>query len=626
MARVSLELGSRGTASYETLAAIPVDDFIAALCRVRPGRVLVVGGGRARARARARALAAARSARSCSPRPGNAGIARDGVQCFDVAADDVPASSGSASEQKADLVVVGPEAPLVAGLVDDAGGGRHPRVRARRAAAARIEGSKAYAKELMRDVRRADRVARAVPRPRGGARPPRLRVVPGGAEGRRARGGQGRDHRRRTSARRARRSTSFFGEQRFGETEVVLEEFLEGEELSLLALCDGERARAAGAGAGLQAHLRRRRRARTPAAWAATRPCRASTPSARARSPRAVHQPIVDELRARGTPFHGVLYAGLMMTAAGAEGARVQRPLRRPGDAGGAAAAALRPARAARGVGAAGRPRRRRARVVDDWAVTVVLASRGYPESSSSGDVITGLDEVDGGAEVFHAGTAERRRRGRDGRRPGANVTGLGATPGEARDRAYAAAERIEFDGRQMRTRHRRARGGEGGGAERAASRGARPRGDGGGGSSSTSSTWTRRAVGIVMGSKSDMPVMEKAGEELEERGIRYEIRVMSAHRDPDMVADYAKNARMRGLRVIIAGAGLSAALPGVVAAHTDLPVIGVPLTSQDLGRRRARRAARRSRRCRPACRSLRGGRQRAQRRRAGGAHPRRLP
>jgi phosphoribosylaminoimidazole carboxylase PurE protein len=87
--------------------------------------------------------------------------------------------------------------------------------------------------------------------------------------------------------------------------------------------------------------------------------------------------------------------------------------------------------------------------------------------------------------------------------------------------------------------------------------------------------------VGIVMGSKSDMPVMERAGDELEERGIRFEIRVMSAHRDPDTVAEYAKNARMRGLRVIIAGAGLSAALPGVVAAHTDLPVIGVPLTSK---------------------------------------------
>jgi 5-(carboxyamino)imidazole ribonucleotide mutase len=86
--------------------------------------------------------------------------------------------------------------------------------------------------------------------------------------------------------------------------------------------------------------------------------------------------------------------------------------------------------------------------------------------------------------------------------------------------------------------------------------------------------------VGIVMGSKSDMPTMEAASAELEKRGIRHEVRVMSAHRDPDVVADYARNAHMRGLRVIIAGAGLAAALPGVVAAHTDLPVVGVPLTS----------------------------------------------
>jgi phosphoribosylaminoimidazole carboxylase PurE protein len=86
--------------------------------------------------------------------------------------------------------------------------------------------------------------------------------------------------------------------------------------------------------------------------------------------------------------------------------------------------------------------------------------------------------------------------------------------------------------------------------------------------------------VGIVMGSKSDMAAMEKAAKELTERGILHEVRVMSAHRDPELVAEYAKNAKLRGLRVIIAGAGLSAALPGVVAAHTPLPVIGVPLTS----------------------------------------------
>lgn len=86
--------------------------------------------------------------------------------------------------------------------------------------------------------------------------------------------------------------------------------------------------------------------------------------------------------------------------------------------------------------------------------------------------------------------------------------------------------------------------------------------------------------VGIVMGSKSDLERMHAASEELDKRGILNEVRVMSAHRDPDVVADYAKNAKLRGLEVIIAGAGLSAALPGVVAAHTPLPVIGVPLTS----------------------------------------------
>ncbi|MGH2948902.1 MAG: 5-(carboxyamino)imidazole ribonucleotide mutase [Solirubrobacteraceae bacterium] len=86
--------------------------------------------------------------------------------------------------------------------------------------------------------------------------------------------------------------------------------------------------------------------------------------------------------------------------------------------------------------------------------------------------------------------------------------------------------------------------------------------------------------VGIVMGSKSDLPAMEAAAEELRKREVPHEVRVMSAHREPDTVAAYARNAQLRGLRVIIAGAGLSAALPGVVAAHTVLPVIGVPLTS----------------------------------------------
>lgn len=87
--------------------------------------------------------------------------------------------------------------------------------------------------------------------------------------------------------------------------------------------------------------------------------------------------------------------------------------------------------------------------------------------------------------------------------------------------------------------------------------------------------------VGIIMGSKSDMDTMAGAQKVLEDAGVKAEMRVMSAHRDPETVSEYCTNARMRGLKVIIAGAGLSAALPGVAAAHTDLPVIGVPLSSR---------------------------------------------
>jgi phosphoribosylamine---glycine ligase len=163
-----------------------------------------------------------------------------------------------------------------------------------------------------------------------------------------------------------------------------------------------------------------------------------------------VHQPIVDELRRRGTPYHGVLYAGLMLTAAGPKVLEFNCRFGDPETQ--AVLPRLRSdllelllASTRRGGLEGAVPE-----WSSDWAVTVVLASRGYPESSSKGDVIRGLDQVD--AEVLHAGTAER-----DGEIVTAggrvlNVTGLGATPGEARDRAYAAAERIEFDGRQMRT------------------------------------------------------------------------------------------------------------------------------------------------------------------------------
>ena len=88
--------------------------------------------------------------------------------------------------------------------------------------------------------------------------------------------------------------------------------------------------------------------------------------------------------------------------------------------------------------------------------------------------------------------------------------------------------------------------------------------------------------VGIVMGSDSDMPVMAKAADILEELGISYEMTIISAHREPDVFFEYAKTAEDKGFKVIIAGAGGAAHLPGVIAASTPLPVIGVPIKSSN--------------------------------------------
>ena len=88
--------------------------------------------------------------------------------------------------------------------------------------------------------------------------------------------------------------------------------------------------------------------------------------------------------------------------------------------------------------------------------------------------------------------------------------------------------------------------------------------------------------VGIIMGSKSDLPIMQEAANILKELGVAYEINVVSAHRTPELMFDYAKNAHKRGIKVIIAGAGGAAHLPGMTASLTPLPVIGVPIKSSN--------------------------------------------
>ncbi|HEX6582595.1 MAG TPA: phosphoribosylamine--glycine ligase [Thermoleophilaceae bacterium] len=406
-------------------------------------RILVVGaGGREHALVRTLLRSPSRPEVLCMP--GNAGIARDGVECLpdgDVVA--------TAQEREVDLVVVGPEAPLVAGLVDELTAAGIPAFGPTRAAA-RIEGSKAYAKELMRDCG-VPTAAHVMFRDRDEAAAQLASAsYPAVLKADVLAAGKGviiaKDEREARAA-----IDVFFGERRFGDTEVVLEEFLDGEELSLLALCDGERAMPL---APAQDYKRIFDGDEGPntGGMGSYSPVPGVDAQRAQELAAQVHQPIVDELRRRGTPFHGVLYAGLMMAPDGT--AKVLEYNARFGDPETQAVLPRLRSDLVELLEASTRPGGLAGMEPEwssDWAVTIVLASGGYPGSSSSGDVISGLDAVDG-VEVFHAGTAEREGEVVTAGGRVLGVTALGATPGEARDRAYAAAEGIEFDGRQMRT------------------------------------------------------------------------------------------------------------------------------------------------------------------------------
>jgi phosphoribosylamine--glycine ligase len=391
--------------------------------------VLVVGSG-AREHALAWRIAQGDAATEIHAAPGNPGIAALGA-CHPVRADDGDGLLGLCGTLEIDLVVIGPEAPLVAGVADDL---RHAglAVFGPSAGAARIEGSKSFAKDVLE--------AAGVPTARSlaVARPPCVVKADGLASGKGVFVCRTRDE-----LDAGLRAASALGDR------LVVEELLEGDEVSLFALADGQRVVPLAAaqdfkriGDGDIGPNTGGMGAYSPVPW---------LDDVEALVDR-IHRPVIEELARRGSPFVGCLFAGLMITDDGPRvlefNARFGDPEtqvlmpRLEGDVLGALAAA-----------AGGDVARAALATREDAAVTVVLAAPDYPERSDyAGADIAGLDEAAAeGAIVFHGGTAVRNGRLVTNGGRILSVTALGPSVPEARERAYGAVEKVTFEGARFR-------------------------------------------------------------------------------------------------------------------------------------------------------------------------------
>ncbi|MGH2996930.1 MAG: phosphoribosylamine--glycine ligase, partial [Gaiellaceae bacterium] len=357
--------------------------------------------------------------------PGNPGIARLG-RCHPVRAHDAEALLDLCREAELDLVVVGPEAPLVAGVADAL---RHAGVAVfgPGAGAARIEGSKGFAKDVMRAA--GVPTAAELDEPRA----PCVIKADGLAAGKGVFVCRSQDE----------ADAAWPRVQALGER-VVIEELLEGEEVSLFALCDGSEALPFPPAQDFK-RLRDGDEGPNTGGMGSYSPVPMLSSEDVEELVGAVHRPVLHELAKRGVPFQGLLYAGLMLTD---EGPRVLEFNCRFGDPETQAVLPrlegdLLPALAAAAAGSL-----HEAELADspDAAVTVVLSSAGYPETPTSGVEIGGLEEAEAaGALVFHAGTARRGDALVSAGGRVLNVTGTGSSVADARERAYRAVELIDF-------------------------------------------------------------------------------------------------------------------------------------------------------------------------------------
>jgi len=420
-------------------------------------KVLVVGSG-GREHAIVRALKCRVSDRELLCAPGNAGIAQD-ARLLDIAADDIEGIVAAVEREGIHFTVVGPEAPLVAGLVD-ALNARGRLAFGPSAAAARLEGSKAFAKQAMEEAGVPTARWRHVHSLKEGVEAVRELAEPGvvvKADGLAA--GKGVTVADTTEQARA-ALEEIFVEMRFAADgdgpSAVIEERLRGRELSLMAVCDGKHAKPLEAARDYK-RISDGDQGPNTGGMGAYSPVGELEAEGEWDICMLAHEPIVRLMERRGTPYHGILYAGLMLTE---EGPRVLEYNVRFGDP---ETQALLPRLEMDLLdlllGASHSGGLIDHRVPEDWpmwshrsAVTVVLACAGYPAASSSGDPISGLEDVPDDVEVTHAGTAAANGGFVTAGGRVLNVTALGDDTDSAREAAYAAARMISFAGMQMRS------------------------------------------------------------------------------------------------------------------------------------------------------------------------------
>ncbi|MFW8601186.1 phosphoribosylamine--glycine ligase [Desulfobacterota bacterium M19] len=489
--------------------------------------------------------------------PGNAGIA-DMAQCLDIGAGEMEKLAEFALTNGVNLTFVGPEEPLTLGIVDYFES-RGLRAFGPTKAAAVLEGSKVFMKDLLAKYNIPSGFYQAFTRRDEAAAFIREKGAPIVVKADGLAAGKGvivADNVDEALA----AVDLMLADQAFGKAgkRVIVEEFLAGEEASFLAFTDGRTILPLPSAQDHKAVFDGDKGPNT-GGMGAYSPAPVLTRELERQVMDEIMYPTVRAMAAEGRPYKGILYAGLMIKDGRA---RVLEFNCRFGDP-------------------ETQPLLMRLKtdlvdlmegVVDNNladvhlkidprpAVCVVMASDGYPGSYEKGRVITGLDQDFGDdLMVFHAGTSLRA--GGEVVTSGGRVLGITARAADLRaavDAAYEAVKKISWPGCFYRSDIGR----------KALNRltGKHP-----------------VQVGIVLGSASDLPVFKGCTALLREMGIVYEVIVASAHRSPERAADYAGEAKNRGMRVLIAGAGMAAHLAGVLAAHTILPVIGVPVASSSL-------------------------------------------